>query len=161
MNSEGRNFKGVLYFGLMITDNGIKVLEYNARFGDPETQVVLPRLESDLFDIFNAICEERLDEIEIKWNNDACVCVIMASGGYPENYQKGKEISINNLDEDILLFHAGTSIQDNKLVTNGGRVLGITACGKDIEEARQKAYKNIKNIHFEGGFYRKDIGIKK
>lgn len=161
MNKEGRQFKGVLYFGLMLTSDGVKVLEYNARFGDPETQVVLPRLDSDLYDIFNACIDGNLDKVEIKWTDDACVCVVIASGGYPESYKKGLEISIKDLDDDIMLFHAGTKIVDNRLVTSGGRVIGVTAKGKNIDEAREKAYKNVDKVSFEGAFYRHDIGIKK
>jgi len=144
MNREGRTFKGVLYFGLMLTSDGVKVVEYNARFGDPETQVVLPRLKTDLADIFNAVVDGTLDKLNIEWSDEACVCVVMASGGYPENYEKGKAITIGDLDKDILLFHAGTKLQDGKLVTSGGRVLGVTALGKDINEAREKAYAGIK-----------------
>ncbi len=161
MNKEGRTFKGVLYFGLMLTDEGAKVVEYNARFGDPETQVVLPRLKTDLLDIFNAVVDGSLDKMDIQWSDDACVCVVLASGGYPESYQKGKEIVIGDIDDDILLFHAGTAIKDGKLVTSGGRVLGVTAKGKDIHEARAKAYKAVSKIHFDGAFCRSDIGIKK
>ncbi|MDE6605044.1 MAG: phosphoribosylamine--glycine ligase [Clostridia bacterium] len=161
MNKEGRTFKGVLYFGLMLTDDGAKVVEYNARFGDPETQVVLPRLKTDLCDIFNAVVDGTLDKINIEWSDDACVCVVMASGGYPESYQKGKEITIGNIADDILIFHAGTAIKDGKLVTSGGRVLGVTAKGKDIHEARAKAYEAVSRIHFDGAFFRSDIGIKK
>ncbi len=161
LNKEGRTFKGVLYFGLMLTDDGAKVVEYNARFGDPETQVVLPRLKTDLCDIFNAVVDGTLDKINIEWTDDACVCVVMASGGYPESYQKGKEITIGDIAEDILIFHAGTAIKDGKLVTSGGRVLGVTAKGKDIHEARAKAYEAVSKIHFDGAFYRTDIGIKK
>ncbi len=161
MNREGRTFKGVLYFGLMLTSDGVKVVEYNARFGDPETQVVLPRLKTDLADIFNAVVDGTLDKLNIEWSDEACVCVVMASGGYPENYEKGKAITIGDLDKDILLFHAGTKLQDGKLVTSGGRVLGVTALGKDINVAREKAYANVEKISFDGAFYRKDIGIKK
>ena len=160
MNSENRKFKGVLYFGLMLTDKGVKVLEYNARFGDPETQVVLPRLKTDLFEIFDSIIDERLNEINIEWKDDAAVCVILASGGYPEAYEKGLPITIGNLDEDIMLFHAGTAFKDGKLVTNGGRVIGVTAMGKDIEAAREKAYSNVPKVKFDKVHYRKDIGIK-
>ena len=160
MNCEGRTFKGVLYFGLMITEKGPKVLEYNARFGDPETQVVLPRLKSDLYEIFDAIIDSRLSDVDIEWTDDACVCVILASGGYPENYKKGLPITIGKLPDDIMLYHAGTAFKDGKLVTSGGRVIGVTAKGKDIEEARKKAYAAIENIHFDGMFYRHDIGIK-
>lgn len=160
MNAENRTFKGVLYFGLMLTDKGIKVLEYNARFGDPETQVVLPRLKTDLLEIFNAIIDERLSEINIEWNDDAAVCVILASGGYPENYAKGVPIEIGKLDDGIILFHAGTAFKDGQLVTNGGRVIGVTALGDTIEDARKKAYKNIENIKFDKMHYRTDIGVK-
>ena len=160
MNCEGRPFKGVLYFGLMITKKGAKVLEYNARFGDPETQVVLPRLKTDLYEIFDAIIDGRLSDVDIQWTDDACVCVILASGGYPESYKKGVPIAIGKLPGDIVLYHAGTAFKDGKLVTSGGRVIGVTAKGKDIEEARKKAYDAIKNIHFDGMFYRHDIGIK-
>ena len=160
MNSEGRPFKGVLYFGLMITKKGAKVLEYNARFGDPETQVVLPRLKTDLYEIFDAIIDTRLSDIDIQWTDDACVCVVLASGGYPESYKKGVPITIGKLPKDIVLYHAGTAFKDGQLVTSGGRVIGVTAKGKDIEEARKKAYDAIKNIHFDGMFYRHDIGIK-
>jgi len=161
MNKEGRTFKGVLYFGLMLTDDGAKVVEYNARFGDPETQVVLPRLKTDLCDIFNAVVDGTLDKINIEWTDDACVCVVMASGGYPESYEKGKEITIGDIADNILIFHAGTAIKDGKLVTSGGRVLGVTAMGKDIHEARAKAYEAVSKIQFDGAFFRRDIGIKK
>ena len=160
MNCEGRPFKGVLYFGLMITKKGAKVLEYNARFGDPETQVVLPRLKTDLYEIFDAIIDTRLSDIDIEWTDDACVCVILASGGYPESYKKGVPITIGKLPKGIVLYHAGTAFKDGQLVTSGGRVIGVTAKGKDIEEARKKAYDAIKDIHFDGMFYRRDIGIK-
>ncbi len=160
MNSENRKFKGVLYFGLMLTDKGVKVLEYNARFGDPETQVVLPRLKTDLYEIFEAIIDERLSEVKIEWKDEAAVCVILASGGYPEAYEKGLPITIGDLDKDIILFHAGTSFKDGKLVTNGGRVIGVTALGKDIEKAREKAYSNVPKVKFDKVHYRKDIGIK-
>ncbi len=160
MNSENRKFKGVLYFGLMLTDKGVKVLEYNARFGDPETQVVLPRLKTDLFEIFDAIIDERLSEINITWKDEVAVCVILASGGYPEAYEKGLPITIGDLDKDIILFHAGTSFKEGKLVTNGGRVIGVTALGKDIDDARKKAYANVPKVKFDKVHYRKDIGIK-
>lgn len=160
MNAESRKFKGVLYFGLMLTDKGIKVLEYNARFGDPETQVVLPRLKTDLLEIFSAIIDEKLEDINIEWNDDAAVCVILASGGYPEKYAKGVPIKIGELDDGIILFHAGTAFKDGELVTNGGRVIGVTALGETIEDARKKAYKNIQNIKFDNMHYRTDIGVK-
>ncbi len=160
MNAEGRPFKGVLYFGLMKTKDGMKVIEYNARFGDPETQVVLPLLKTDLLEIFEAVTDERLSEIKIEWEAGACVCVVLASGGYPVKYEKGKEISVGELDADVVLCHAGTKRKDGKLVTDGGRVLGVCAKGATIEEARQKAYRNVEKIRFEGMHYRKDIGIK-
>jgi len=163
MNLEGRPFKGVLYFGLMITADGPKVLEYNARFGDPETQVVLPRLETDLVEIFDAIIDEKLETINITWKKECAVCVIMASGGYPESYTKGYEItgleSVKK-QKDIILFHAGTKKENEKFYTNGGRVLGVTAVGENIEAAREKAYMTVSAIHFENAHYRKDIGIK-
>jgi phosphoribosylamine--glycine ligase len=159
MNAEGRTFKGCLYFGLMRTDKGMCVVEYNSRFGDPETQVVLPMLKTDLMEIFEAVTDERLADIQIEWEEGACVCVVLASGGYPVAYQKGKEITIGNVG-DVTLVHAGTAIKDGKLVTNGGRVLDVVAKGATIEEARQKAYSAVKNIHWEGMQYRTDIGIK-
>ena len=160
MNAEGRTFKGVLYFGLMKTKDGMKVIEYNARFGDPETQVILPMLKTDLMDIFEAIVDGRLDEVNIEWEDGACVCLVLASGGYPEKYEKGKEITFGNLDKDVTVYHAGTANKDGKVVTSGGRVLGVVAKGADVEEARQKVYANAEKIHFDGMYYRKDIGIK-
>ncbi len=160
MNAEGRPFKGVLYFGLMKTKDGYKVIEYNSRFGDPETQVILPMLQTDLMEIFEAIVDERLDEVEIKWADGACVCLVLASGGYPEAYEKGKEITFGDLEEDIILCHAGTAMKDGKLVTSGGRVLGVVAKGADIESARKKVYAAAEKIHFDGMYYRKDIGVK-
>ena len=160
MNAEGRTFKGVLYFGLMKTKDGYKVIEYNSRFGDPETQVILPMLKTDLMEIFEAVVDERLDEIKVEWEDGACVCLVLASGGYPEAYEKGKEIRVGDLAEDIILCHAGTALKDNKLVTSGGRVLGVVAKGADIEAARKKVYANAEKIHFDGMYYRKDIGIK-
>lgn len=159
MNAEGRTFKGCLYFGLMRTDKGMKVVEYNSRFGDPETQVVLPMLKTDLMDIFEAVTEERLSDVKIEWEDGACVCVVLASGGYPVSYKKGKEISIGEI-KDATLIHAGTAVKDGKLVTNGGRVLGVVAKGGDVEEARRKAYSAVDNISWEDMQYRKDIGIK-
>ena len=161
MNSENRTFKGCLYFGLMITPDGPKVIEYNARFGDPEAQVVLPRLKTDLVDIIQAVIDERLSQIEIEWSNEATACVIMASGGYPLAYKKGLEIT--GLDENgqlegVEVYHAGTKLEDGKFYTNGGRVLGITASGKTLEDALEKAYAAVKKISFEGAHYRTDIG---
>ena len=160
MNAEGRTFKGVLYFGLMKTKDGYKVIEYNSRFGDPETQVVLPMLDTDLMEIFESVVDGRLSDVQVKWKDGACVCLVLASGGYPEKYEKGKEIAIGNLDEDVVLCHAGTSLKGGKLVTSGGRVLGVCARGKDIEDARKKVYANAEKISFDGMYYRKDIGIK-
>ena len=160
MNAEGRPFKGVLYFGLMRTKEGMKVVEYNSRFGDPETQVVLPMLKTDLMEIFEAVTDERLADIKIEWEDGACVCVVLASGGYPVKYEKGKEITIGDLDEGVFLYHAGTKRENGVLETDGGRVLGVCAKGKTVAEAREKAYANVKKIHFDGMHYRTDIGIK-
>ena len=159
MNAEGRTFKGCLYFGLMRTPEGMKVVEYNSRFGDPETQVVLPMLKTDLMEIFLAVTEERLADIDIEWQDGACVCVVLASGGYPVSYRKGEEITIGDVG-DCTVIHAGTAIKDGKLVTNGGRVLGVVARGADIDEARKKAYAACENISWNGMYYRHDIGIK-
>lgn len=159
MNSEGRTFKGCLYFGLMRTPDGMKVVEYNSRFGDPETQVVLPMLKTDLMEIFEAVTDERLSDIKIEWDTGACVCVVLASGGYPVSYRKGEEITIGNVG-DCTIIHAGTAVKDGRLVTNGGRVLGVVAKGRDIEEARTKAYAAVDNISWNGMYCRKDIGIK-
>lgn len=160
MAKEGRPFKGVLYFGLMLTPKGPKVIEYNARFGDPETQAVLSRLDSDLYDIFNAVIDEKLEEIEIKWKEEAACCVVMASGGYPKAYEKGKEIFGLETVTDAMVFHAGTALRDGKLVTNGGRVLGVTATAPTLQEAIDKAYADVKKITFEKAHYRTDIGVK-
>lgn len=160
MSAEGRPFKGVLYFGLMLTADGVKVVEYNARFGDPETQVILPLLANDLLEVFEAVIDERLETIKFKWKKESAVCVVLASGGYPSKYAKGLPITIKDVDKDIMLFHAGTSKKNGQLVTNGGRVLGVTAVSKDIESARKKAYANVKKIEFSDMHYRLDIGIK-
>lgn len=159
LNAEGRTFKGCLYFGLMRTDKGMKVVEYNSRFGDPETQVILPMLKTDLMDIFEAVADERLADINIEWEEGACVCVVLASGGYPLSYKKGYEITVGDIG-DCTLVHAGTAIKDGKLVTNGGRVMGVVAKGETVEAARLKAYRAAENIHWENMRYRKDIGIK-
>ena len=160
MAAEGRPFKGVLYFGLMLTPKGPRVIEYNARFGDPETQAVLSRLDSDLFDIFNAVIDERLDEIEINWKKDAACCVVMASGGYPKAYEKGKVISGLDDVENSFVFHAGTALKDGQIVTNGGRVLGVTAVAPTLDEAIRLAYADVKKISFDQAHYRTDIGVK-
>ena len=160
MNNEGRTFKGCLYFGLMITPKGPKVIEYNCRFGDPETQVVLPRLKTDIVDIFEAIDNETLSDLDVEWSDDACACVIMASGGYPNSYPKGIEITglSNGQLDGVTVYHPGTKLQDNKLVTSGGRVLGVTALGDTLENALKKSYDAVEKIHFEGAHYRRDIG---
>lgn len=160
MKQEGRPFKGCLYFGLMITPNGPKVIEYNCRFGDPETQVVLPLLKTDLFDIFNAIYEERLADLDIEFSEESAACVIMASGGYPQKYPTG--LTIHGLDEDgqadgAIIYHAGTKF-DGEFKTAGGRVLGITALGKDLQQALDRSYQVVNSISFEGAHFRKDIG---
>ena len=164
MRKEGRRFKGVLYFGLILTSDGPKVLEYNARFGDPETQVVLPHLKTDIIDIFGAIIDERLSDINIEWENRSAVCVILASGGYPGKYRTGLEITgIEEAEKDpsVTVFHAGTKLEAGKYYTAGGRVLGVTAVADTIDDARAKAYAAVGKINFEGMHYRKDIGIKK
>ena len=154
MVKENRKFKGCLYFGLMVTPNGVKVIEYNCRFGDPETQVVLPVLDTDIVDIMEAIYDEKLDEIDIKWKDEACACVVMASG-----------LEISGLDnsgqvENAFVYHAGTRFEDGKFLTAGGRVLGVTATGENLEKALEKAYEAVGKINFENAHYRKDIGKK-
>ena len=163
MAKEGRPFVGILYFGLMLTKDGMKVIEYNARFGDPETQVILPRLKTDLLEIMEACVDGKLADMNIEWYDNAAVCVVLASGGYPVAYEKGFEIK--GLDEiakrdDIVVFHAGTAEKDGKLVTNGGRVLGITGIGKDINEAIKIAYEGVEIVDFEKKHFRTDIGRK-
>ena len=160
LNEEGRTFKGVIYFGLMATPKGVKVIEYNARFGDPETQVVLPLLDSDLMEIVLAVTEERLDSVDIRWKDGAALTVVAASGGYPENVIKGYPITLGEFSSDLILYHAGTAYKDGALVTNGGRVFALTALGKDIADARRKVYAEIDKISFKDMRYRKDIGIK-
>lgn len=162
MNKEGRTFKGCLYFGLMLTPKGPKVIEYNCRFGDPETQVVLPRLKTDIIDIFEAINSGTLAELDIEWADEACACVIAASGGYPKSYPKGIEITglENGQKDGVIVYHAGTAIKDGKLVTSGGRVLGVTALGSDLQQALDKAYSALDEIHFDNMHFRHDIGKK-
>lgn len=164
MEKEGRPFKGCLYFGLMITEKGPKVIEYNARFGDPEAQVVLPRLKTDLVDICNAIIDEKLEDINVEWYEGATACVVMASGGYPLAYNKG--IQINGLDDNgsvdgAIVYHAGTKLEGDKFLTNGGRVLGVTAKGANLDEALEKAYNAVNKISFDGAHFRTDIGRTK
>ncbi|WP_434311576.1 phosphoribosylamine--glycine ligase [Hominifimenecus sp. rT4P-3] len=162
MAAEGRPFTGVIFFGLMLTEKGPKVLEYNARFGDPEAQVVLPRMENDIVDVFEACIDGKLEQVELKFTDNACVCVVLASGGYPEHYEKGYEIQgLENFDgkEGYFVFHAGSKqVEDGKLVTNGGRVLGVTALGKDLKEARANAYAATKWVDFTDKYCRSDIG---
>lgn len=163
MQKEKRTFKGILYFGLMLTSEGPKVLEYNARFGDPETQVILPLLKTDLLDIFDACIDGTLDKLDIKWSDEAAVCVVAASGGYPEKYAKGYEITgLKGITDDIdtFIYHAGTIKREEKYYTNGGRVLGVTAKAGNINDARIKAYDLVEKISFKDKFFRKDIGIK-
>lgn len=164
MNAEGRTFKGIIFFGLMLTKEGVKVLEYNARFGDPETQVVLPRLESDLVDIFEACIDGTLDQIDIQWKDNAAVCVVLASGGYPVSYQKGYPIKgLNAFDafDDMMIFHAGTAQNEaGEFVTNGGRVLGVVALADTLDQAIEKAYEHVDDVTFEKVHYRHDIGRK-
>lgn len=161
MNQEGRTFKGVLYFGLMLTPNGPRVVEYNARFGDPEAQVILSLLETDILDIFEAVVDERLNETDINWSDESACCVVMASGGYPTGYKSGYPIKgLDTLPEGITVFHAGTARNDGGIVTAGGRVLGVTAKGKTLEEAVGRTYEGVGCIKFKDAHYRKDIGIK-
>ncbi len=162
MNAEGRTFEGCLYFGLMLTPKGPKVIEYNCRFGDPETQVVLPMLDADLYEVFEAIYDHTLDKADIKWHKGSCACVVMASGGYPESYPKG--IKMNGFDEKgqvegCFVYHAGTKLgEDGSFLTNGGRVIGVTAKGDTLPQALATAYKGVEAISFDGAHYRKDIG---
>ncbi len=161
MAAENRPFKGVIFFGLMLTKDGPKVLEYNARFGDPEAQVVLPRMKNDILDIFDACIDGTLDQIELQFENNAAVCVVLASDGYPVSYEKGFEIKgLEAFDgkDDYFCFHAGSKLEDGKIVTNGGRVLGITAKGADLKEARKKAYEATEWVTFDNKYMRHDIG---
>lgn len=161
MKAEGRPFKGVIFFGLMLTPKGPRVLEYNARFGDPEAQVVLPRLKNDIIDVFEACIDGTLDKVDLQFEDNACVCVVLASDGYPVAYEKGKLITgLEKFDgkEDYYCFHAGTKLTDEGIVTNGGRVLGITAKGANVAEARAKAYEATEWVDFENKYMRHDIG---
>ena len=164
MNKEGRTFKGCLYFGLMMTPKGPKVIEYNARFGDPEAQVVLPRLKTDLVDICEAVIDGTLSDLDIEWYDGAAACVVMASGGYPVAYKKGIEITgldDNGQVEGAIVYHAGTKYENGKFYTSGGRVLGVTAKAPTLDEALDKAYAAVKKISFDGAHYRTDIGRTK
>lgn len=156
---DGLAFRGVLFVGLMLTEQGPKVIEFNNRFGDPETQSVLPRMQSDLLSVLEAVVDDRLSEQAIQWDHRHAVCVVLASGGYPGAYEKGKPIDgLDQMEKDILVFHAGTRMMDHQLVTDGGRVLSVTALGETLEEAREKVYRNLESIRFEGMQYRKEIG---
>ena len=161
--AEGIDYRGILYPGLMLTKSGPKVLEFNARFGDPETQVYLTRLENDLVELLDASVNGTLDKIELKWKAAASVCVVMASGGYPGNYQKAMAISgldAANALPNTKVFHAGTALKDGQIVTSGGRVLGVTALGKDLKAAQAAAYAAVEKIHFDGAHFRRDIAAK-
>ena len=159
MAKEGRPFKGILFFGLISTKDGVKVIEYNCRFGDPETQSVLMRFESDLSEIFLACINGTLDQAELKWKREAAVCVVIASGGYPEHYEKGFEImGIDSCPDDISLLHAGTLFKNGKFYSNGGRVIGVCALSETLEKAREKAYSAAKDIRFQDARFRSDIG---
>ncbi|MBQ0109760.1 MAG: phosphoribosylamine--glycine ligase [Clostridiales bacterium] len=159
MNAEGRKFKGCLYFGLMLTKNGPKVIEYNCRFGDPETQVVLPLLKTDLYTVMRAVTDEKLSEINVEFENKHACCVVMASDGYPAKYEKGFEITIpENLSSSV--FVAGAKLENGKLLTSGGRVLGVVSVENTLKEAINASYKKVENINFQNAFYRKDIGAR-
>ena len=161
MAAEGRPFKGVIFFGLMLTEKGPKVLEYNARFGDPEAQVVLPRMKNDIVDVFEACIDGTLDQINLQFEDNAAVCVVLASGGYPVSYEKGFPIEgLENLKgrDGVYVFHAGTRKENGRFVTNGGRVLGVTATGPDLKAARANAYEAVKQVTFEKAYCRSDIG---
>ena len=161
MAAEGREFKGIIFFGLMLTEEGPKVLEYNARFGDPEAQVVLPRMKNDIVDVFEACVDGTLDQIDLQFEDNAAVCVVLASDGYPVSYEKG--YPIHGLEkfkgsDEYFVFHAGSKFKDGEIVTNGGRVLGVTAKGADLKQARANAYQAVELIEFENKYYRHDIG---
>lgn len=159
MKAENRPFRGVIYFGLMLTPNGPKVIEYNARFGDPEAQAVLPLLETDLLDIVEAILGNRLHEIDIRWKNECSCCVVLASGGYPGHYETGFPIEgLDSVSPDCLVFHAGTRLENGRILTNGGRVLGVTSLAEDLPTAISKAYHEAAKVYFKDIHYRRDIG---
>lgn len=154
------DYRGVLFIGLMIENGKAKVLEFNVRFGDPETQVILLRLDSDLFDVMYATSQKKLNQVDIKWKDEYALCLVLASSGYPNSYEKGKVITgLDEVSEDVVIFHAGTSIKDNKIVTSGGRVLNVCALGSSLEDVRKKAYDVANQINFDGKYYRKDIGL--
>ena len=160
MAAEGTPFKGILYPGIFVTSDGPRVIEFNARFGDPEAEALLPRLESDLLEIMLAVVSSTLDRVDVRWSDDASVTVMLASGGYPGSYERGLPIrGLDEVDRDIVVFHAGTKLDANGgFVTNGGRVLAVTATAPTMAAARDKVYRNIERIHFDGMHYRTDIG---
>ena len=161
MKAEGRDFVGILFVGLMMTQDGPKVLEYNARFGDPEAQVVLPRMKNDIIDVMEACIDGKLDQVDLQFEDNAAVCVVLASDGYPEHYEKGKKITFLKdfaSEDGYYAFHAGTKLTEDGLVTNGGRVLGITAKGATLKEARKNAYKATEWVTFDNKYMRNDIG---
>ena len=161
LKEDNLDFRGVIFIGLMIEAGHAKVLEFNVRFGDPETQVIMLRLESDLYDIMHATATKTLKDINVVWNDLVAGCVVLASEGYPGSYQKGLEITgLDNVDNDVLVFHAGTKLENNKLLTNGGRVLNVCTTGKSLEEVRNKIYTEIEKINFDGKYCRKDIGLR-
>ena len=163
LKKRGITYKGVMYAGLMVTTGGIKVLEFNCRFGDPETQVVIPRIKGDLVPVLQACVDGNLDDDMIEWRDESCACVVMAAGGYPGTYKKGDVIlglQEEAVKENVIVFHAGTTLQDDKVVTNGGRVLGVTALGKDLKSALDKVYDSLTHIEFDQAQYRTDIGKK-
>ena len=160
LKKDNLDYRGVIFIGLMIKDNKPKVLEFNVRFGDPETQSILLRLDSDLFEIMQKVSEKKLNEVNIKWKEDHVACLVLASGGYPGSYEKGKVITgLKDVDEDIIIFHAGTSFKNDEVVTSGGRVLNVCALGNSLEDVREKVYKAQEKINFEGKYFRKDIGL--
>lgn len=158
IHADGIEFKGILFVGIMINGDDIRVLEYNVRFGDPETEVTLPRLKNDLIDIFEAMISKKLHEVQLEWSDQSAVCVIMASGGYPESYEKGKIIKGLEKARESMVFHCGTKMMDGEIVSNGGRVLGVTSLGDDLESARASAYESVHKIRFEQAYFRNDIG---
>jgi len=162
LHDEGRPYRGVLYPGILCAGDGLRVLEFNCRFGDPEAQVLIPRLETDLLKVLLAVANNSLDQVDLSWSEEACVGVVLASGGYPGDYEKGLPITgLDDLDPDVIVFHAGTAREnDGGLVTAGGRVMTVSALGSTLEAAREKAYRNVERIHFEGVHYRRDIGAR-
>ncbi|MCT4663494.1 MAG: phosphoribosylamine--glycine ligase [Tissierellales bacterium] len=158
IDSERMDYRGILFIGLMFTKNGIKVLEFNVRFGDPETEVILPRLENSLADVFMSLHDRKLDELELKWKDDVSLCVVLASEGYPEAYEKGKNINISEIEDEYMVFHAGTRLVNGALETDGGRVIAFGCLASDFKQARAKIYSRIDRINFEGAQYRSDIG---